>query len=101
MLIAGDSLVQLISPLGISSLSNNFKVFPNPVRVGQAFYLNMNSDPEQVRMFSLDGKIVPVEVQKTSSGSVRITHSASAGVYLIEVRKDGKISINRILISSN
>ena len=101
MLIAGDSLVQLISPLGISSVSNNFKVFPNPVRVGQAFYLNMNSDPDQVRMFSLDGKIVPVEVHKTSSGSVRITHSASAGVYLIEVRKNGKRTINRILISSN
>lgn len=101
IVIAGDSLTQLVSPLNLSKAFGDFRLFPNPARIGQAISLSAKMPIDHVRVFSLDGKAIQVSIQKTSAGQAKILPSVSAaGVYIVEMKSGGNTYFNRILISS-
>jgi hypothetical protein len=101
IMIAGDSLTGLVSPLTLNKAFGEFSLFPNPAKAGQVITLNTKIQVDYVRVFSIDGKLIPVEIQKNSAGQIKILPSvSSAGVYIVELRNGKKKYFNRILISS-
>ncbi|WP_338876483.1 T9SS type A sorting domain-containing protein [Spirosoma sp. SC4-14] len=79
----------------------DYGVFPNPVIKGQQFILSLD-EPETavVKMFSSDGRSLPVQKAGVQSGSLllRTTANLSAGLYIVTVEERGLSRQHRIVV---
>jgi hypothetical protein len=102
VLIAGDSLSELISPLGSISLLTKAPVFyPNPASVSTGITMQLSVKPQLIRLYSLSGQELPVSWKKSGNGIWQISVPPVSGVFLLAVDAGGKRFTKRILLSGN
>jgi len=78
---------------GIKELNSlKFKVFPNPIK--DELFLSENAWNSTFRIISIEGKII--KEGKITSYSIN-TFSLKKGVYFIEIEKNGKIGVLKLV----
>ncbi len=102
VLVAGDSLTELISPLYADALNVKAPVFyPNPASISSGINMRFSLKPQAIRMFTISGQEVPIQWKKNADNSWHIKGAKAAGVYVIQVQAIGKNYTQRILLTSD
>jgi hypothetical protein len=73
--------------------------YPNPFQDQLNIRLSGNSNDLRIAIFSLDGRLAMEKQYAGISGCAIETFALPAGVYIVEVRNEGKISRQKILKS--
>jgi hypothetical protein len=89
-ILTRDAAMKTDETSSISELDAvNFNVFPNPSKDGR-FYLENYQDIHQIKVYSLDGKLVEADFDK-AIGMLKVT-TAIAGIYAAQLLdKNGKL----------
>lgn len=90
-------IIQDPSTVGIYKLSaeENFKIYPNPAKDFINIESNNSSDKIQVKIYSLDGKLI-INEEDFSSSSLNI-ETLSTGQYILNITKDGVSTSKKFL----
>ncbi|MEX1190153.1 MAG: T9SS type A sorting domain-containing protein [Bacteroidia bacterium] len=99
VVVAADSLLELISPLSNKKPKINISVYPNPASVGQLIYLSSKTPIDALQIYTLDGKLVQADFNLINKNSVRIDAKVGAGVYLLKVNSNNTQEIRKLLIT--
>ena len=76
----------------------SFLIYPNPAKdVVQVKTIDMQSDKVQIRLFSINGKLIKSKIISSSSTEIDVRGLAS-GSYVIVVENGNKISSQKLLI---
>jgi hypothetical protein len=101
VVVAADSLTELISPLLSQSIANNIGIYPNPVIENHSFSISSDEAIESLSLYSLTGKTIDYSHQFINSNKVKVTTSASSGVYFLVVKTRNTKEIKKLIITSN
>jgi hypothetical protein len=101
VLVAGDSLLNILNPLSTDVLRVKAPVFyPNPVMVNSGMNMQFTSKPDSMKLFSISGQEMPVSWKKTASNLWHINLPVVTGVYILQVESRGKFYNHRILLDN-
>lgn len=82
--------------LGVSEIKlNRFTVSPNPVRVGQIINVSPYSVNSTVRLFSINGKQLPIELV---NGTMK-TDNLFSGIYLLRIQTESGVSTQKLVVT--
>ncbi len=87
---AEDYTVKFVNTLGTSEVnanSNNFAVYPNPVKEGEGFFIKMKDAKNlDVTVSDMSGKLIgKPSVEKQNNDTYKVNQNLSKGVYMIQV----------------
>lgn len=79
------------------------KIFPNPISNGVFNLTKSNEfdDFSNIEVMSIDGKVVPIQINETSTRTtVTLSSEVVPGIYLLLVHNQGKLLKERIIVRS-
>ena len=84
------------APLGISSLNENVKIYPNPTN--NILHIQSSETIDNMRIIDLDGREI-MHQKFVNSNSIQLNVSAwKSGIYFIEYYSQQKIKRNRFVV---
>lgn len=81
------------------SINTEVLIYPNPVRENQAFYVTHQDAIQQIKVYSMTGALVDINLQKVNDSKMEITlpNHLVAGVYILSLKSESGIYTSRIL----
>lgn len=101
VVVAADSLIELISPLFSQSIINEIAIYPNPVLQDQSFSITSKEAIEGLELYSLTGKTIDYTQQFINSTKVKVSTTASKGVYFLVIKTKNTKLIKKLIIASD
>ena len=100
VVVAADSLTELISPLSINKPAFALNLYPNPAISGGDVFISSDLPIDQLKVYSIDGKEIKANLNFINSRKVKIKSSLSSGVYFIVVHSKESSSSIKLIINN-
>lgn len=100
VVVAEDSLTELISPLSVSKPDLTLNLYPNPSISGSDIFIRSDLPIDQLTIYTIDGKEISANLNFISNRKVKISSKLSAGVYFIVVRSKETSLISKLIINT-
>jgi hypothetical protein len=101
VMLTEDTLEQVILPLSTSAVdSNEPHIYPNPVQLEGAVFIDFNSTISNITIFNASGQKVNCNLVKSVGNRYKIEGIKSAGVYFIRIQSGNKLFTKKIVKSN-
>jgi len=101
VMLTEDSLEQVILPLATTSDdSDELQIYPNPVQMSGAVFIDFNSPISNIAVFTASGQKVNCNLVKSDGNRFEIEGIKTAGVYFIRLQSGNKLFTKKIVKSN-
>ncbi len=82
-------------------ISFDLKPYPNPIKNGETFYLNLDHEIvlDGVKLYRMDGIEVPIKTERTAGKLAISPNQVSQGVHLLTIMANGKLLKFKIVVT--